>query len=239
MRHPLVFLILLLTTSLCLPTNSFAQRVKGSGKVIEQNRNLSNFYKIDVEDGIDVHILQGERESVTVKADDNLADYIQTKVEDGTLFISSQARNIWRNKSFDVYVTIKNLEAISATDGSDVYGLAPFQLDDFVIKCSSGSDLEMEINANTLHCHLRGGSDVKLKGKVQTLIAKTTGGSDLLAKKLDTNKCEIEARGGSDAWVRAHEELNAQAFGASDIHYYGSPKQVYSKAKGASDIYGK
>lgn len=238
MKHTLVFLTLLLTISFCLPSTTFAQRVKGSGKVIEQNRNLSDFYKIHVEDGIDVHILQGEKESVTVKADDNLADYIQTEVENGTLFISSNARNIWRNKAFDVYVTIKNLEAISATDGSDVYGLGLLELDDLLIKCSSGSDLEMEIHANTLHCNLRGGSDVKLKGKVQTLIAKTTGGSDLLAKRLDTNKCEIEARGGSDAWVSVHEELDAQAFGASDIHYYGSPKQVYSKAKSGSDIYG-
>ncbi len=220
-----------------LPFNAtFAQSVRGNGDVVEEDRGLSDFHEIHAENGIDVHIRQGNEESVVVKADDNLKKYIRTDVENGKLMLYCDRVSIRHSKAFDVYVTVQDLTKIKARQGSDIYGLSEIRMDKLKLDLSSGSDLKMEIYADILQCELSGGSDVKISGKVKEFYADARGGSDIMAKKLETIKCEVYARGGSDAYVRVEEELNAQAFGASDIHYYGDPQLVHTKAKGGSDI---
>ena len=228
---------LFLCIAFCLPINTtFAQSVRGSGDVVEEDRGLSGFNEIHIENGIDVHIRQGDNESVVVKADDNLKKYIKTDVENGKLIVHCDRVSIRKSKAFDVIVTVKEIKKIQAKQGSDVYGLTAIKMDKLKLDLSSGSDLKMEIYADILECELTGGSDVKISGKVKELYAEARGGSDIMAKKLETLKCEVYARGGSDAYISVEDELNAQAFGASDIHYYGNPKIVHAKAKGGSDI---
>ena len=219
----------------CVST-TFAQSISGSKNVVKENRNHTNFTAIEVEDGVDVYIAQGDAEEVTVKADDNLIELIKTEVRGNTLYISSVGR-IHRAKAFDVYVTVKDLNLITARDGSDVYSLTKIQVNELSLDMKGGSDLEMEVSAQKIDCALKGGSDAKLEGDVHHLIVDTQGGSDLSAKRLITQKCELVARGGSDASVNVKEELDVKAYGGSDVHYYGEPKLVHQKAKGDSDIY--
>ena len=178
-------IIFCLAFIVCLPLNSsLAQGIRGSKNVIEQDRSLSGFQEIYVEDGIDVHIKQGTADAVIVKADDNLVDYIKTKIENGKLMIYSDRVSIRNSKSYDVYVTVKELNVIKAKSGSDVYGLSTIETDELSIELRSGSDLKMEVHAARLNCEITGGSDAKISGKVDELIAHAKGGSDLMAKKL-------------------------------------------------------
>ena len=203
---------------------------------MKKNRSLSGFHSIKVEDGVDVYIKQGNTESVTVKADENLVEMIKTEVDGQTLYISSKG-SVYRSKAFDVYVVVKDLERLKAEDGSDVYSLSKITVDQLELTMKGGSDVEMEVEANTIQCDLVGGADAKLSGSVGHLIAKARGGSDLKAKHLSIDKCELDVRGGSDAWVKVNQEIDAQAYGGSDIYYTGDPKIIRQKAKGSSDIH--
>jgi len=214
-----------------------AQNRSGNGNVVEEDRALSGFKSIEVEDGIDLYLHQGNAETVTVKADENLIDYIRTEVRNGILMIYSD-KGIRRAKAFDVYVNVIELEKIMASSGSDVYCEDELKTDELAIRLSSGSDLKMELKANFLTCKLSGGSDVDLKGEVKHLVVDARGGSDVKARRLLVEKCQVEARGGSDVYVNVEEELDALASGASDIHNEGNPQKVHQKARGASDIYG-
>ena len=49
-----------------------AQSVKGSGKVVKEDRAVSGFTGIEVDKGIDVYLSMGSTEKVTVEADDNV-----------------------------------------------------------------------------------------------------------------------------------------------------------------------
>ena len=214
-----------------------AQSEIGNGNVQEENRKLSGFTAIEVTDGIDVVLLQAESEKVVVKADENLLDNIETVVSGNTLKISAKG-SIRRAKAFDVYVTVKNLERLEASSGSDVATKETVNLDEVVIRMSSGSDLDMSLNARQLTCKLSSGSDANLSGKVEILMAEAHGGSDISAKKLATKKCTLKAHGGSDASINVTGELDIEAHGASDIYYTGNPTVLSKKASGGSDIHG-
>ncbi len=218
-----------------LPAN--AQRITGSGDVIKEDRSLSGFHSIEVSDGVDVYIEQGNKESVVVRADDNLVNMIETKVVGETLVIDAKG-SYRKSKAFEVFVTLKDLNRLEAYGGSDVYGLSEMQLDELEIVMKGGSDLEMEITAQKMNCTLRGASDAQLKGSVDHLIVDARGASDLEAKRLIVNVCELEMSGASDAEVTVKEEIDAKASGSSDIYYRGNPKIVRQKAKGSSEIHG-
>lgn len=231
--------LFLLCICVCLTTSGlFAQKsVTGNGNLKEETRSLSGFSAIEVSSGVDVFLSQGSAEKVVVKADENLLDHIETKVEGGVLKITSKG-SIRRAKALDVYVTVTALERIHASAGSDVQTTSSLSVNDLVIRMSSGSDLEMDLTANELTCNVSGGSDANLSGKVGVLVAEANGGSDIEAKNLEVGKCTIKARGGSDARVHVTGELEMEAQGASDIFYSGNPKILSSKASGGSDIHG-
>ncbi|MBX2872027.1 MAG: DUF2807 domain-containing protein [Saprospiraceae bacterium] len=213
--------------------------IKGSGNVIEQNRNLSGFQNVKASSGIDVVIMQGSQDKVVVKADDNLADKITTRVDGNTLVLAVERNSSIRNaKSFKVLVTASNLKAIMSSGGSDVYSEGVIKADALNIKATGGSDVKMELAVKELTCNVSGGSDANLKGKAQYMTITALGGSDFEGKNLTAENCKLKVQGGSDAYVYVTGEISMEAHGASDIHYRGSPKVTYQKSSGGSDIYG-
>ncbi|MEM9819619.1 MAG: head GIN domain-containing protein [Bacteroidota bacterium] len=214
-----------------------AQRVEGNKNVVEQDREHTGFTSIEIERGVDLYLEQGNRTSVTVKADENLVDMIKTKVDGNTLKVTTTNKGIYNYESCAVHVVVKDLNQIIATGGSDIYGVNTIQQNELRMRLTGGSDVEMELDLKTLHCKLTGGSDAEFKGQVNHMIVEARGGSDLEAKRLTVNKCELDVRGGSDAHVHVKEELDARATGASDIYYSGNPSVVHEKARGSSDIH--
>ena len=214
-----------------------AQSVTGNGNVVEKERNLSGFDKIESKYGVDVHIQLGSSNKVVVKTDENLQEHIKTEVEGSVLKISSKG-NIRKAKAFDVYVTLTDLKEISAHSGSDVYAESTLKLDKLNIEAHSGSDIHMELEVGTLTCLLNGGSDAFLKGSAGTMDIEANGGSDISAKSLKAGDCKLDVSGGSDARVYVTGKIEMKASGGSDIYYSGNPEVLSSRASGSSDIHG-
>ena len=104
---------------------SFAQ----NGKVIEdrnaETRNVKGFHAIHVSGGIDLYLTQGNEEAVAVSASElEYRDRIKTEVEDGVLKIYFDNKGFhlnWGNKKLKAYVSVKNIDALEASGGSDAY----------------------------------------------------------------------------------------------------------------------
>lgn len=208
----------------------------GSGNVVEEKRQLSNFNYINVEDGIDVYLTSDTRTTVNVAADDNLISRIITEVKGKVLHVSMNG-SYRKAEKLEVHISLPQLDGIEASGGSDVYSTNRFNLGEIKIRLSGGSDLNLEIAADKVYCDLSGGAGAQLRGTAGYLAAETSGGSDLKAKSLETKKCKLLASGGSDAHVWVVEELEMEASGASDIYYQGRPNILYQRASGASDIH--
>src|SRR5580700_10892824 len=117
----IVFSVILLTASIFC----FGQ----STKVIEdknaETRNVSGFHAIHVQSGIDLYLTQGAEEAVAVSANDvEYRNRIKTEVEDGVLKIYMDHSGFhWNmgNKKLKAYVSIKAIDGLEASGGSDVY----------------------------------------------------------------------------------------------------------------------
>ena len=227
------YTFLLICFCLSIGSNLFGQKIE------EQNRQVGQFDNISVQGGIDLFLRQGSTTSVTVKANDHIINDIATEVEGNTLVIKyTKKMKTWgKNIQQKVYITVDDLDKLTASGGSDVLSEA-FNLDNLSISASGGSDLELNLNVKELKLYCSGGSDTNLKGSADKLEIKSSGGSDLNAQSFKAKDCMITASGGADAHINVSGNLTMTATGASDIHYSGSPKILSQKTSGGADIHG-
>ncbi len=209
---------------------------RGSGNVVEQKRDHTDFTGVSVQSGMDLYITQGNEFSVVVVVDDNLQDNILTDVYKGNLRVKLEG-NFSKSNQMEIRVTLPRLTHLQASGGSDIFGQNAFTIDDLNIQISGGSDAKLDLRGNKLILQASGGSDMLLEGKVNEIQAEVSGGSDIKAKNLVTAICRVQASGGSDAWVHATQEADLSASGSSDIHIYGKPGQLRERTSSASDIH--
>lgn len=205
-------------------------------------RTVSGFHAVEVSHGIDLYISQGTAEGVAVSAKNaKYRSNIKTVVENGVLKIYYDDAGTHVHVNFDsrkliAYVTVKDIDNLKASGGSDVFIKGNLQSSNLSIVLSGGSDINGQLQAGNLKMQLDGGSEAKVSGKAGTLTVTSGGGSDFKGYDLITDNCNANANGGSDVYITVNGQLNASASGGSDIYYKGSGVIKNSSASGGSDI---
>ena len=139
-------------------------------------------------------------------------------------------------ESKKVMLTFKDVSKIKATSGSDVYSTNTIVEDKLKLVTTSGSDMELEVNTETLNCKSTSGSDLKLKGKTNILFVEATSGSDIKAGDLIATTCNAKATSGADITINTNKKLEARASSGGDIKYYGNPEKVDTKDGASGSI---
>lgn len=193
-----------------------------------ENRNVSNFKAVKVSTGIDLYITMGTSEEVKIIADDEIIDDLITEVKDGTLKIYMKQSNSWfnwntGNQTRKAYVTVKELQAIEASSGSDVKSENTLKGEDLKVRASSGSDVEIDVYYKNVWLDTSSGSDAKISGKTKNFSAEASSGSDIKAHELESVICKVSVSSGSDATVNVTDELYAKASSGADVRYSGNP----------------
>ena len=235
-------LIILLMACCMIGTQAWSQKTVRDGNV--QKRDLKNFKSIEVSHGIDLYLSQSAEEAVAVSAEkDEYRDKITTKVENGVLKIAYEKDDSdknwsgnWGNKKLKAYVSVKTLEKLAASGGSDVFCEDMINAGALKISISGGSDLKGAFTCTELSVVSSGGSDADLKGKTSRLQINASGGSDVNAFDMNSEFCTVRSSGGSDVNVNVSKSIDADASGGSDIHYKGTPSETKTNKSGSSDI---
>ena len=192
-------------------------------------RQVSNFNGIKVSTGIDLYITMGTAEEVKIVADDDIIDDLITEVKDGTLRIYMKQSNNWfnwnsGNQTRKAYVTVKELQEINASSGSDVNSENTLTGENLKVGASSGSDVTLDIHYKNFSLDASSGSDAKISGKTKNFEAEASSGSDIKAQDLESSICRVSVSSGSDATVNVTSELYAKASSGADVLYYGNPQ---------------
>lgn len=99
----------------------FTKNIKGNGKLIAENRNLSDYDKIDVAGSFDVILVKGKEGAISINAEENLMEYIETEVEKGHLKIQpKKGYQLRSTKKIVITVTFETIDAISLAGSGNV-----------------------------------------------------------------------------------------------------------------------
>lgn len=225
--------LLALFTSSCAFDISFGEGKRGNGQVVEESRKVTDeFTEVYASEGLDVFVTQGDRFSINVEADENIIDLIGTDVRDGRLKVHA-IENIGRATK-NVYVTLPTVNALTTSSGADLIAQNTITADKIELEASSGSDLEVEVDAREVSAETSSGADIKVSGRTETLYADASSGSDIKARGLVAKRCNADASSGADISVNVTESLTADASSGADISYTGDASVQKKKSVSGS-----
>ncbi|MGZ7159212.1 MAG: head GIN domain-containing protein [Methanobacterium sp.] len=232
MKKYIIIVLLLLAV---IAASGCTNQGTGSGKVINQTRDVASFNQIDFNGAGELIITQGDKESVTVQADDNLMNNIKTSVNNNKLTISFDNNMPVPTQPVKIYVTVKDLNSINVTgtglvksDNLNVNGLT------LTINGAGNSTLN-NINAQTLNILLSGAGTITTSGNVNEQNTQISGAGEYNAGNLTSKIATITINGGGKSTVKVSDTLNAIINGAGQISYIGSPK-VTQQINGAGNV---
>jgi Putative auto-transporter adhesin, head GIN domain len=207
-----------------------------------QKRSVQGFHGIKVSHGIDLFLSQGNTETVVVSAsDESLRDRIKTVVENGVLKIYLDNKDEWwkfnwSSRNLRAYVSVKNIDLLDASGGSDVDVDGTLKSAKLAMEISGGSDFKGKVDIGDLSIDQSGGSDIDISGRAGKLDITSSGGSDFDGYDLVSDVCTVDASGGSDVNITANRELIASASGGSDVHYRGNAELKKKNSSGGSSV---
>jgi hypothetical protein len=212
--------------------------IKGTGNVQKEMRTISEkFTKISVSRGIEVIVEQGNDVFVEVEADQNLLQHITTKVESGTLLVSSD-ENIYSADAETVHIKIPVIDALDTTSGSTIKSKSTLKGTNISVKSSSGSEIELALEYDTISCESTSGSSINLSGKALKSILETSSGSTISAAELLANDVIAQAASGSTIEVHPLVSLKAKASSGASINYDSNPKTVSKEENSGGSVSG-
>ena len=221
--------LILLTGLAAFAFGARAQKTINDGNA--EVRAVSGFNAIEISDGIDLYLSQGD-EAVAVSAGTTqLRDGIVTEVVNGVLKIylrhERAIRITWgrqtrKGSALRAYVSSHNLEKLVAGGGSDVRVDGQWKTNKLQINISGGADFSGAVAAAELQADASGGSDFYISGTATSLRLRASGGSDFRGYNLVVDSGDVNASGGSDVNLTANKELNVEASGGSDVYYRGT-----------------
>jgi hypothetical protein len=198
--------------------------VTGSGDVITESRQVSGFDGVSHTGIGRVIIVQGDDESLTIEADDNLFEYITSEVKSGTLELG-----FTDNVRFDpapsitFTVGVKNITELGST------GTGSIEIDELgadnlrILKSGTGRFSIGTLTATDLVVYADGTGDIELAGTVvkQELELKGTGDYD--APNLESQTANVGVTGTGSVAIWVLDALDVEIVGISKVSYYGSP----------------
>ncbi|MGE5223758.1 MAG: head GIN domain-containing protein [Omnitrophica WOR_2 bacterium] len=200
---------------------------RGSGNVISQERQVTNFHRVSLSGIGDLTITQGDTESLKIQAEDNLMPLIESDVRGDTLYLgfkNQPRQNIQPTKSIQytlMLISLDDLE-VSGIGNAQVSALKSGNMD---IKTSGVGKITFDsLSADQLHLEVSGVGGVTISGgTVPTQDIHISGTGNYQAGNLKSQKVTADISGAGSATVWASDSLSVHISGAGSVSYYGKP----------------
>ncbi|UCD73742.1 MAG: DUF2807 domain-containing protein [Candidatus Bathyarchaeota archaeon] len=217
---PFVLMLLLMTVGAGVVLTSLQfGNVTGSGTLVTQEKNFSDFTIIRARMGFQIEIAQSKSYSVKITTDDNVIDDIQVTKQGETLTIGLKPRTLgtYRSVTLKAEITMPDLSKIYLSSGTTATAKG-FRLT---------HDIELDLSS---------GSSVKMEGSANNLTIDASSGSNLDLSEFRVHNANVELSGGSSATINLDGRLDADLSSGSTLYYIGDPTLGDIETSGGSTV---
>ncbi|MBE7646814.1 GIN domain-containing protein [Tenacibaculum finnmarkense] len=215
--------IILVVFSVMISTVVLAQdkqKIKGNKQVITTSKSIDKaFYKIEIDDALELSINQATKNSYVLTTDKNLHEVINFVVIDSVLKIST-THKIARSKKLKIALDFVKLEKITLKNGAKIKGDGVFNSKVMHIDCYNSSEFELDLKAEEVTVNMLG----KSKGALKIKATNTTF--------LMSDKARLEAHVLAD-------NVTAKLMNSADLSLEGEAKKASFSLKEAADMKAK
>jgi len=192
--------------------NTYGDQEEGSGKITTETVELPEFTRIRSLGSFDVTVKVGEKQSISVTADDNLHDNLAITVRGKTLRLDVE-KSYSTHEQVHVEITVPKIEHI---------------------RCDGSGDIEVtNLSGGDFAYTLAGSADFHATGQVERLDVELDGSGEIDTRDLIATQVFVEIAGSGTALVYAKESIDAVVSGSGDIRYYGEPIHKSTEVTGS------
>jgi len=212
----------LLTLIAVFVLTSASLHAKNDADVLMQDRQLPVFTSIKLLCSADLIIQQGNTQQVTVKADSDIIEFIETRVENGTLIVDVKRNNVFRAHEMEVHITMTNLEKIMSLGSGDIELEGGFKTSNLIVSLSGSGDFQADLQAQNMELEINGSGDARFGEVHGSFKLSVSGSGDVEADGLQLETCMISSFGSGDISLSGNcIDLTMSQMGSGDINAYG------------------
>ena len=201
-----------------------------------ETRMIDSFEKVGFKDFGTLILTQGEQESLTIEADEELIDELISEVRDGTLVlgvdddwfrrIGKLFSSLLASKECKVtyYLTCKNLSKISVS-GQCRLECDALRAENLKLNISGMGNLHFgDLTCEQLDVNISGRGEFSAAGQVNHQQIRISGSADYDAPDLISQVGRVIISGQGNVTLQAQEDLNVTISGLGEVNYIGRPK---------------
>jgi hypothetical protein len=209
---------------------------------VTETRDVRSVRRVSL-NGVGVLVItQGDDESLTIEADEQVMPRITTRVEDGTLLIGLESGSWWQRltdamKKIRYDLSVREITGITlaGTGKIEASGILAERLD---LAVSGAGKLRVDaLKATDLSVVVSGAGSCETSGSVENQDVKITGAGGYKAPDLKSCCAKTLLSGTGSITVNVEETLDAIVSGAGSIKYHGEPT-VFQRIPGVGSIRG-
>lgn len=190
--------------------------VAGSGTLATQSRPVTSFRSVLINAAGRVEIRQGNADSVTITADDNVLRLLIATVR-GDELVLDQTRCSRNVREVRFTITVRDLRALTLAGAADA------TLDG--------------ISADELTLKIAGSGTIDASGQARWLAVDIGGAGEVRARALASEAAQVRIGGTGSVALSASDSLDVGISGTGSVVYFGAPA-VTQSITGAGSVQG-
>jgi hypothetical protein len=217
----------------------FFNVVQGTGNLITENRQVSDFNAIQLDGAGRLIITQGTTESLEIQAEDNIITELTSEVQDNKLILGFQEsplrKQIIPTETITYTLTVINLTEVTINGAADL-DIDTLNTSSLELVINGAGQINIgQLTADNLAVKLAGTGTITVSGQVPAQSIAIEGAGNYQAGDLETSSTDIEISGLGNGTVWATTTLAVTISGGGSLEYYGNP-EVSEDISGLSRI---
>jgi hypothetical protein len=216
-----------------------SKKINGNGFIKTFTREGADYESIYVHGSLDVELIHGIEGKIEIQAEENLIEYIKTKVVGNELTIRVKKGYSLRpsiRKRIVITVPFEHINEVSLSGSGDIESTSAIKTKHFSVAISGSGDIDLNVVSRSISADIAGSGDLKIYGKTDHIEISIAGSGDVSTYELKAKTAGVSVAGSGDVKLFISESLDASITGSGDIHYKGNPLNVEKRIVGSGDI---
>lgn len=210
----------------------------GEGPIINETRVAGNFAGIDQRVSASVYYTQGPDYKISISAQRNILDILQTYVSNNKLIIKfKDGVRVNTHEEIRVEISAPQVTSLRLSGSGNLHVSGPFTPGSLDADISgSGEMLIAELNTAYLNANISGsGGITMLQGTATEEKLRISGSGNFNLENVAAARVTTNTSGSGTTRVMASQQLNVTISGSGNVYYKGSP-QVNASISGSGKV---
>ncbi len=203
--------------------NEYFPCIKPRGTITEEVRFAGNFNSVDLKLNANVHITQGEDNSIVIAAPENLLEYITTSGRNNRLEIDNSKCIRNRGDEIDIYLTMQQISAVKVTGSGKLSMDNDFVGDHINMEVSGSGNIFFAGDYNSIQSIVTGSGNILLTGKSMKHDVQISGSGMVNALQMWSENAFVRISGSGNSKINAAEKIDGRISGSGNVYYAGNP----------------